>query len=60
MFNKNNDKWLLYHIATHITITYEEYAIIYTINKSNVTHTYDEPGIPIEYCSNDSIFYRFL
>ena len=47
MFNKNNDKWLLYHIATHITITYEEYAIIYTINKSNVTHTYDEPGIPL-------------
>jgi len=37
----------LYHIATHITITYEEYAIIYTINKSNVTHTYDEPGIPL-------------
>ena len=47
MFNKNNDKWVLYHIATHITITYEQYAVIYIINESNVGHTYDELGIPI-------------
>jgi hypothetical protein len=49
-FNKKNDKWLLYHIASHITITYEQYAVIYIINESNVAHTYDELGIPITIC----------
>jgi len=47
MFNKKDDKWLMYHIATHITITYEQYAVIYTINASNVRHTHNDVGIQL-------------
>jgi hypothetical protein len=46
-FNKKNDKWLLYHIASHITITYEQYTVIYIINESHLSHIHDKLGVII-------------
>lgn len=39
LFDKGNDNWVIYHMTTHVAMTYEEYAIVYIIDKSDTRDT---------------------